>query len=153
MKTKNRVYWILILVAAVSVAVVAMAQTTAKSDAVAAITKLESDSVKADLANDKAFYQGLLTDDWTGADSEGTWFTKAELLKMLDDPKNNNTKSEKMSDLKVRVYGTTAIATYKDTYEGMFNGEHRATTILSTDTFAKIGGQWKEVANHACKAK
>jgi Domain of unknown function (DUF4440) len=153
MRTKNRVYWIFILVAAVSAAAVTMAQTTAKSDAVAAVTKLENGAVKADLANDKAFYEGLLADDWTGADSEGTWFTKAELLKMMDDPKNNSTKSEKISDLKVRVYGATAVATYKDTYDAMINGEHRATTVLGTDTFAKIAGQWKEVASHSCKAK
>ena len=152
MKMKNRLYWILIVVAA-SAAAVTMAQTTAKSDAAAMITKLENDGVKADLANDKAFYEKVLADDWSGGDSGGIWFTKADILKMASDPAHNKTNSEKIFDLKVRVYGDTAVATYKDTYDAMMNGEHRAKTVIGTDTFVKIGGQWKQVASHASEAK
>ena len=152
MKMKNRLYWILIVVAA-SAAVVTMAQTTAKSDAAAMITKLENDGVKADLANDKAFYEKVLADDWSGGDSGGIWFTKADILKMASDPAHNKTNSEKIFDLKVRVYGDTAVATYKDTYDAMMNGEHLAKTVIGTDTFVKIGGQWKQVASHASEAK
>ncbi len=152
MKMKNRLYWILIVLAA-STAAVTMAQTTAKSDAAAMITKLENDGVKADLANDKAFYEKVLADDWSGGDSGGIWFTKADILKMASDPAHNKTNSEKIFDLKVRVYGDTAVATYKDTYDAMMNGEHRAKTVIGTDTFVKIGGQWKQVASHASEAK
>jgi hypothetical protein len=52
------------------------------------------------------------------------------------------TNSEKLFELKVRVYGDTAVATYKDTYDILIKGEHRAHTIIATDTFAKIGGEW-----------
>lgn len=149
---KNRMYWILIVLAA-SAAAVTMAQTTAKSDAAAMITKLENDGVKADLANDKAFYEKVLADDWSGGDSGGIWFTKADILKMASDPAHNKTNSEKIFDLKVRVYGDTAVATYKDTYDAMMNGEHLAKTVIGTDTFVKIGGQWKQVASHASEAK
>jgi hypothetical protein len=152
MKMKNRMYWILIVLAA-SAAAVTMAQTTAKSDAAAMITKLENDGVKADLANDKAFYEKVLADDWSGGDSGGIWFTKADILKMASDPAHNKTNSEKIFDLKVRVYGDTAVATYKDTYDAMMNGEHLAKTVIGTDTFVKIGGQWKQVASHASEAK
>jgi hypothetical protein len=152
MKMKNRLYWILIVLAA-STAAVTMAQTTAKSDAAAMITKLENDGVKADLANDKAFYEKVLADDWSGGDSGGIWFTKADILKMASDPAHNKTNSEKIFDLKVRVYGDTAVATYKDTYDAMMNGEHLAKTVIGTDTFVKIGGQWKQVASHASEAK
>jgi len=58
--------------------------------------------------NDKAFYEKVLADDWTGGDSGGAWYTKAELLKLYDDPEHNKTSSEKISELKVRVYGNTA---------------------------------------------
>src|ERR1700680_1157811 len=152
MKMKNRLYWILIVLAA-SAAAVTMAQTTAKSDAAAMITKLENDGVNADVANDKAFYEKVLADDWSGGDSGGIWFTKADILKMASDPAHNKTNSEKIFDLKVRVYGDTAVATYKDTYDAMMNGEHLAKTVIGTDTFVKIGGQWKQVASHASEAK
>ena len=119
----------------------------------AAVTKLESDGVKADLANDKAFYERVLADDWSGGDSRGNWYTKADMLKMADDPKNNKTNSEELFDLKVRAYGDTAIATYKVTYDGMTKGEHISNTIIGTDAWVKIGGQWKLVATHGSKTK
>jgi len=51
---------------------------------------------------------------------------KPKLLKLVADTKNFKTNSEKLSELKVRVYGNTAVATYKDTYDILFKGEHRA---------------------------
>jgi len=154
MSAKQLVLWISIFVIALLAAMgVVQAQTGANADAVAAVTKLENDTVKADLANDKAFYQRVLAEDWSGGDSEGKFFTKADILKLTDDPKNNKTNSEKISDLKVRVYGSTAVATYKDTYDAVMMGQHRSQTIIATDTFVKMGGEWKEVASHASVAK
>jgi hypothetical protein len=49
---------------------------------------LENDGVKADLAGDAAFYQKVLAEDWTRGDSDGTYYTKAELLKLMADTKN-----------------------------------------------------------------
>jgi len=154
MSAKRPALWIFIFVIALlAVLGVVRAQTGANADAEAAVTKLENEVVKADLAGDKAFYQKVLADDWTGGDSEGTWFTKADVLKMMADPQNNKTNSEKLTDLKVRVYGSTAVATYKDTYDMLLMGQHRARTIIGTDTFVKIGGEWKQVASHASVAK
>jgi len=143
-------FLVLVVLAAMSLA---KAQTGGKSDAVAAVTKLENDAVKADLANDKTFFEKVLADDWTGGDSEGTWYTKAEVLKLMGDPEHNKTNSEKLSELKVRVYDNAAVATYKDTYDSMIKGEHRARSVIGTDTFVKTGGEWKQVASHASQAK
>jgi hypothetical protein len=71
----------------------------------------------------------------------------------MADTKNIKTNSENLSELKVRVYGNTAEATYKDTYDILIKGEHRAQTIIATDTFVKIGGEWKQVASHGSEAK
>jgi hypothetical protein len=40
------------------------------------------------LAGDPAFYQKVLAEDWTRGDSDGTLYTKAELLKLMADTKN-----------------------------------------------------------------
>jgi hypothetical protein len=125
----------------------------ANEDAVAAITKIENDTVKADIASDRPFFEKLLADDWTFGDSNGSWVTKAELLQGLSDPANYITKTEEISDLKVRIYSNTAIATYSDTFEDIVNGAHSSGRVISTDTFVKIGGEWKEVASHSCPAK
>src|SRR5580698_11125146 len=149
MNAKYRVSWISLFVIAVFAGLsVTQAQTGAKPDIVTAISNLENDAVKADLAGDPAFYQKVLAEDWTRGDSDGTFYTKAELLKLMADTKNIKTNSEKLSELKVRVYGNTAVATYKDTYDILFKGEHRAHSIIATDTFVKMGGEWKQVASH-----
>jgi hypothetical protein len=122
---------------------------SAAGDAKAEITAIENATVKADLSSDKAFYEKTLAADWTGGDSSGKWFTKADMIKMMTDTKNNKMNSEKLSNIKVRTYGDTAIATYSDTYDAVVAGEHRTRTVISTDTFVKQGGMWKLVAGHS----
>jgi len=123
-------------------------------EAVAAITQFENDAVKADLAGDSSFVEKNYADDWTGGFSGGIWTTKQSILADAKDAANNKMTSEEISDLKVRIYdNNTAIATYTDTYEGMVRGEHRSKTVLSTDTFVRRDGVWKEVAGHSSVAK
>ena len=137
------------------VALIAMPSVHAQSssDAVAAITKLENDGVKADLAGDISWPQKFLTDDWMGCDSEGNWYTKADALKLMADTKNNKFNSETLTDLKVRVYGNTAVATYKDTYDGLVRGQHRTRSVASTDVWVKIGSDWKLVSSQGTTTK
>jgi hypothetical protein len=129
------------------------AQTRADADVVTAISILENDAVKADLAGDPAFYQKVLAEDWTRGDSDGTYYTKADLLKLMADTKNIKTNSEQISELRVRVYRDMAVATYKDTYDILIMGQHRAHTIIATDIFVKMGSEWKQVASHGSEAK
>jgi Domain of unknown function (DUF4440) len=124
------------------------------NDAVAAITQFENDAVKADLAADSSFFEKGYADNWTGGFSGGTWTTKESMLADMKDSANNKMSSEEISDLKVRIYNdNTAVATYTDKYDGMVRGEHRAVTVLSTDTFVRQNGVWKEVAGHSSVAK
>ena len=94
-------------------------RTEADSDAVAAITKLENDAIKAVLANDSSFFEKFLANDFTGGTSRGTWDTKPSTLADMKDVKNNKTTSQNLTDLKVRVHGDLAIATYSSTYDAM----------------------------------
>jgi hypothetical protein len=154
MNAKNAVWWIsLVVVAMLAGLAGTRAQTGSRADAVAVITKLENDAVKADLSADTAFYEKALADDWTMGDSKGVWYTKAESLKLMADTQHNKTNSEKLSELKVRVYGSAAVATYKDTYDSLFKGEHEARTVIATDTFVKMGSEWKLVATHSSQTK
>ena len=154
MNAKNPVLWISLVVIALFAGLsVTRAQTGAEADVVTTISNLEHEGVKADLTGDTAFYQRVLAEDWARGDSDGTFYTKAELLKLMADTKNFKTNSEKLSELKVRVYGNTAVATYKATYNILIKGEHRAHTIIATDTFVKMGAEWKQVGSHGSEAK
>jgi len=95
----------------------------------------------------------MIADDATAGGATGTWYTKAMFLKMMDDPKNNKTNHEEISELKVRLYGNTAIATYKDKYDGLEEGKPVSRTVIATDTFVKLNGEWKFVAGHASQTK
>ena len=57
----------------------------ADSDTVAAITKLENDGIKADLAADTSWFDKFLADDWMSCQSDGIWITKADALKRMAD--------------------------------------------------------------------
>ena len=125
------------------------AQEQHSSDAttVSEITQLEQDYVKADLANDSSFLKEHSADDYTAGSSWGNWETKASTLKDMSDSKANRTNSEEMTNLKVRSYGNTAIATYNEKYDSMYHGKHRARTTMCTDTWVKDPA-WKLVAGH-----
>jgi hypothetical protein len=149
MNATNRVLWSsLFVVALFAGSSISQAQSGTEPDVVTVITNLENDAVKADLAGNSAFYQEVLAEDWTRGDSDGTFYTKSDVLKLMADTKNLKTNSEKISELKVRTYGNTAVATYQDTYDILIMGNRRAHTIVATDTFVKIGSEWKQVASH-----
>jgi ketosteroid isomerase-like protein len=117
--------------------------------AVATITQMENSSVKADMAGDSSFVEKNYAENFTGGSSWGSWETKQSILADMKDSKNNKTNSEAISEVSVRVYGDTAIATYKSTYDSLYHGDRRARTILSTDAFVRQNGSWKQVASHS----
>ena len=127
-------------------------QQATDSAAVAAVTKLENDAIKAVLANDSSFYEKFLASDFTGGTSRGTWDTKASTLADMKDTKNNKTNSQNLTDLKVRVHGDLAIATYSSTYDAVIRGQHYARTVLCTDVLQQQNGGWKLMANHCSQA-
>src|SRR5205085_12257604 len=112
----------------------------------------ENDSDKANLANDASFFERLVASDYTGGTSRGTWDTRASILADLKDTKNNKTNSDKITELKVRVHGDVAIATYKDTYDALIQGQHYTRSVISTDIFERQNGAWKLIAGHSSQA-
>ena len=77
------------------------------------------------MAGDSSVYAKVLADDWTAGSSFGKWDSKQSMLADMKDTKNNKTNSESISDLKVRVHGDVAIATYTTTYDSMIKGKHQ----------------------------
>jgi ketosteroid isomerase-like protein len=47
------------------------------------------------------------------------------------------------ADMKVRVYGSTAVVTARATSKGRFKGQPFSESERSTDVFVKQDGQWK----------
>ncbi len=123
------------------------------SDGSAEVAELEQQAVKADLATDRSFYEKYLADNWTAGNSYGEWETKTSLLKDMSDRQNHRMENVSISDLKVRSYGNTAIATYKQSYEMFDHGRQHTRTVITTDTWVKQNGAWREVASHSSETK
>ena len=148
MKSKS-MFLIVVVLTAGTFASTAFPQTqkSGHGDAVAEVTRLEQEAVKPDVANDPSFVKQHYAEDYTGGSSWGTWDTMASVLKDMSDMQANRTNKAEISDLKVRAYGTTAIATYTDSYDSLYHGEQRVRTVMCTDTWVKQG-TWKLAAGH-----
>jgi len=143
----------LIVAVAAPLLLLGQAAKSADADAIAAITKIENDGIKAALANDGTFYEKNYAADFTGGTSRGTWDTRPSVIADTKDVKNNKTTSQDLKELKVRVHGDVAIATYKSTYDALIQGTRYARTIICTDTFQQQGGAWKLMADHCSQTK
>ena len=139
---------------AATVVPAALAKEADKKSVEATITKMEMDSRKADMAGQTgSWMKAHNTDDYTMGTSWGAWEDNTELQKDAADTANNKTTKRDITDIKVTVYGNnTAIARYKESYDLMIKGEHRARTILTTDTWVNEKGMWKLAASHSSQA-
>jgi ketosteroid isomerase-like protein len=114
------------------------------------IKALHEQSRQAALKGDVSFGERYLNDDYLGIGDDGRLITKDQDLQML---KSGAIRYEAIDerDVKVRVYGDTAIvsalASVRLTVDGKpLRGEHRATFV-----WVKQQGNWKEVSFQATR--
>ena len=114
------------------------------------IKTLHEESRQAALKGDAGFLEKYLTDDYLGIGGDGRLITKDQDLQML---KSGAIKYEAIDerDVKVRVYGDTAIvsalASVKLTVDGKpIRSDHRATFV-----WVKQEGNWKEASFQATR--
>lgn len=127
--------------------------TTHEEDDIAAITKLENDQVKADLAGDVSYYETNLADDWIHGTGSGTWLTKDSYLKLLRDTSNKPAAKSEISNLRVHIYKCAAVATYDQVYEALIQGKYQQRKVINTDVFVKRHKRWIMVASHTSRVQ
>jgi len=99
----------------------------------------------ATVKKDTALFRRHLADDATSISSNGTLRTKTDLIAAVTQ-RDNFTKYES-DNLKVRIYGETAVVTGRATYSGTFNGvQYTNRQVLFTATYVRRNGQWQSVA-------
>ena len=62
-------------------------------------------------------------------------------------------QSLEVSDLNVRIYGNTAVATGATTVKGSYKDQDISGTYRFTDTWVKRYGKWQVVASQATKVQ
>jgi len=128
-------------------------KSNTKSSKIAAeLMQIEREIGQANIRRDKAFFEKVEADEFIFTDSGGGITTKAEDVASLDKPAGEfKLVSYEVEEMKVSVYGNTAVVTGKTTT--VSRGRDREVTNKSrfTDVFVKRGGRWQLVAGHSSR--
>lgn len=116
----------------------------AQSGIEATLTKMEQDATAALLKRDIGFAT-IFADDATFVGPDGMVQTKAQLVA---DVKSGALviESSEISEMKVRVFGESAVVTYITTDKGKYKDQDISGQYRWTDVFAHRGGTWQIVA-------
>jgi ketosteroid isomerase-like protein len=146
MRSHHRCFLWILLVAA------GQAAFCSEKNTVAAITSLENQWAEAAKTGDAAAVEPILAETFITTDVSGHSYNKRELLANL---KGGKWEYNGISDVKVSVYGDTAIATGGWAGKGIDgDGTHIDRHERWTDTWVKSrGGKWLCVASHASEVR
>jgi len=112
----------------------------------ATLERMERDAATALMKGDLAGFGGVFADDATLVGPDGGVQTKTQLLA---DVKSGTLKiqSTEISNLKIRVFGESAIASYETNDKGKYKDRDISGHYRWTDVFFHRGGKWQIVAS------
>lgn len=124
---------------------------SAKGDPVAAaILQMERDWAAAMVARDTARIEGIVASDWSLTDPMGQHMTREQALADL---RSGALRFESTvpTDLKVTVYGDTAVVKGHTIDKGTYKGMDVSGKYAFTDVFVKRDGAWRAVSTHVTR--
>ena len=113
------------------------------------ITRLENDWVTAIVKKDTSTIDRLLADDFSGTTNDQV-YSKADAI---EDVKSGTHDSLQLDNIKVRVFGDTAIATMGQEEKSRHNDNDFSGHYLFTNVWAKRNGEWRAVASHGSRIR
>jgi ketosteroid isomerase-like protein len=114
------------------------------------LSKLEKDWADATMKGDIAFQDRIMADDYLGIMEDGTTNTKQQCIDFI---RSGQFKAQSITvdDIKVRVFGDTAVATYHQYETSLFKGKDYSGQTLWTDVFLRRNGKWQIAAEHGSR--
>src|SRR5438132_12145993 len=106
------------------------------------LVKLEKEFAQAVTKNDADVVAGFLADDWIIVDPDGGIIDKARFLGVIKSGALSHEMMES-ADLRVRLYGNTAVGTGLTTTKGKFMGQDFTSWDRATDIFVKTNERWE----------
>src|SRR5436190_23952077 len=106
------------------------------------LLKLENEFARAVGSNDADALHRLLADDWVIVEPDGGLIDKARFLGVIRSGALSH-ESMESTDLRVRVYGNTAVVTALTTSKGKFMGQDFTSCERATDIFVKQAERWQ----------
>jgi ketosteroid isomerase-like protein len=114
------------------------------------IEGLELDWRQAQLTNNISVVDRLLADDYLGISANGTLETKADELTRRRTGSYHITQLD-LSDIKVRIYGDTAVVTSKADVAGKNGDRDISGRFRYTRVYSNRMGQWRIVSFEASR--
>ena len=111
----------------------------------------ENQITKSQQTNNVELQAPLLADKYVATDQDGTVLVGKEAN--LADAKLTTFSSMELTDLKVTVFGDTAIAIGTFTDKGTYKGKPFNHRGRFTDTWVRMNGKWLCVATHSSLIK
>jgi len=148
---------LIVIAMALMVSALASGQTNGEKPDVNAKTdqelmQMERDWSAAYLSHDVSVVDRILADDYIGTDGRGVMTSKAqEMEDARSVDTNRKVLSENIDDMKVRIYGDTAIVNGRTTEKFQANGREITVQYRRTDVFVKRNGQWQCVSFHGSR--
>ncbi|MGB8538234.1 MAG: nuclear transport factor 2 family protein [Acidobacteriaceae bacterium] len=115
-----------------------------------AIEGLELDWRQAQITNNVSVVERLLADDYLGISANGTLETKADELSRRRSGSLRITQLD-LSDIKVRIYGDTAVVTSKAELVGKNGDRDISGRYRYTRVYSNRDGQWRIVSFEASR--
>jgi uncharacterized protein (TIGR02246 family) len=112
------------------------------------IKSLEEERNRAIVRGDASVLDRMTADDYTFITLRGELRTKSDIVKGFQSG-SFRYQSRQISDLKIRVYGNSAIVTGRSTQRGSENGKDYSGDYRFTRVYVKQDGRWLTVALQA----
>jgi uncharacterized protein (TIGR02246 family) len=106
---------------------------------------------QASLKGDAATFDKQLADDHIGVNVLGVTRTKAQILENLKSGKGAQYEALDVSDIRVRVYGDTALVNYTANVKGHFGDTDISGQWRVVRVFVKRKGKWQSVSFQATR--
>ena len=142
----NRITTGVVVAAALSLVTIGAARGQGGSASVEdQLKKMEKDRAAAVVKADVATLEKLTSDDYILINANGELSDKPTTMNNIKTGVIKLTANE-VSDLKVRVYGNTAVVTGKSTAKGTIGGRELKGPVMFTRVYVKKDGKWQSVA-------
>jgi ketosteroid isomerase-like protein len=106
------------------------------------LLKVEKGFTDAIARNDLKAIERFVTDDWIIISADGGTIDRERFLEVIKSGALTHHMMES-DDMRVRVYGDSAVVTAVTRSQGKFMGQEFSTHERSTDVFVKVDGQWR----------
>jgi len=138
------------LLGVIALVVAAIAVPRAQTAAEKALIKIENDWSTAWVKKDKAALERLYSTEYLFTDPDGVTHNRTEDIADTISP-DTQSQAFALSDLKVHIYGQTAIVTGANMLKATVKGTDISGAYRFTDVFVNRDGRWQVVATQSTK--